>query len=322
MHAVTSSESRCQPRTTCSRWFPSGSLARSTSATPLNDVDVIVVYDAVAHPDCGAAAAAPRPRSITRASRSTACSALRTARSRRPWARIPAQPRGEVLPRRPRRGRRLHGRRDARAGQAGGGLLVPEKRSQDWVRTSPGVPHRRGRAPPGAVGRVSPARPDAEVPWDACERQAHEVARRRGPCPDVPPRRGVAPAGAPAVLLRRWCTKSTGGHGPAGSAARPEPTSTAMPSACCSTTPPATPWKADQRARTPERPNEAACHWRKVFSDISGTRGRLPVRRRRRRTRRALQHRHRGRRSGAGGGTDEPKQPQKPRAQGHRRAQG
>src|SRR3954470_6263287 len=33
---------------------PSGSLARSTQRDPLNDVDVIVVYDADAHPEWGA----------------------------------------------------------------------------------------------------------------------------------------------------------------------------------------------------------------------------------------------------------------------------
>jgi len=117
---------------------PSGSLARSTQRDPLNDVDVIVVYDAAAHPDWGmagesAAGALNHMREqVHRLLGATTGTIAQTVRL--------ASPHNHAV-------KCFLDEPDAEGAftvdampalrQAGGGLLVPEKRSQDWVRTEP-----------------------------------------------------------------------------------------------------------------------------------------------------------------------------------------
>lgn len=117
---------------------PSGSLARSTQRDPLNDVDVIIVYDTAAHPEWGlagesAAAALDHAREqihrLLGATDGTFAQAVRLASPRNHAVKcFLDDPEAEgaftvdAMP---------------ALRQAGGGLLVPEKRSQDWVRTDP-----------------------------------------------------------------------------------------------------------------------------------------------------------------------------------------
>lgn len=117
---------------------PSGSLARSTQRDPLNDVDVIVIYDALAHPEWGAAgesaaAALDHTRAqihrLLGAADGTFAQVVRLATPRNHAVKcfldavdaegaftvdaMPALRHPDV------------------------GLLVPEKRSEDWLRTDP-----------------------------------------------------------------------------------------------------------------------------------------------------------------------------------------
>ena len=81
----------------------SGSLARSTQREPINDVDVIIVFDAEPAPRLGRnRARAPRRRSKYTGKRVNALlgATQRDLREGGP-AREAGQPRGEVLPRRP-----------------------------------------------------------------------------------------------------------------------------------------------------------------------------------------------------------------------------
>jgi hypothetical protein len=117
---------------------PSGSLARSTQRDPLNDVDVIVTYDARAHSEWGvagdsAAGALDHTREqihrLLGATDGTFAQEVRLATPRNHAVKcflddpnVEGAFTVDAMP---------------ALRQAGGGLLVPEKRSANWVRTDP-----------------------------------------------------------------------------------------------------------------------------------------------------------------------------------------
>jgi predicted nucleotidyltransferase len=117
---------------------PSGSLARSTQREPLNDVDVIVVYDANEHPDWGqpgeSAASAldylqKKVKELLGTNGGTVAEEVRLAKARnhsvKCWFNDPEQENAFTVDAMPA------------LRQPGGELLVPEKKSNDWIRTDP-----------------------------------------------------------------------------------------------------------------------------------------------------------------------------------------
>jgi hypothetical protein len=118
--------------------IPSGSLARSTQREPLNDVDVVVLYEAAYHPEWGvdgvsAAAALDHAREqIHRLLGATSGSyeqAVRLASPRNHAIKCflddPEEEGAFTVDAMPA------------LRQPGGELLVPEKESQGWIRTHP-----------------------------------------------------------------------------------------------------------------------------------------------------------------------------------------
>jgi hypothetical protein len=132
---------------------PSGSLARSTQREPINDVDVILVFDAAEHPDWGQPGdsaqdaltyTGQRINTLLGATKGTFAKEVRLARPGNHAVKCflddPDDPDAFTVDAMPA------------IRQPDGVLLVPEKSSRDWIRTHP----------EGLIQRVA----DRQSVWD------------------------------------------------------------------------------------------------------------------------------------------------------------
>jgi hypothetical protein len=116
----------------------SGSLARSTQREPINDVDVIIIFDPADHPDWGqpgdSAASAldylqGKVKELLGTNGGTVAEEVRLAKARnhsvKCWFDDPEIENAFTVDAMPA------------LRQAGGELLVPEKQSSDWIKTNP-----------------------------------------------------------------------------------------------------------------------------------------------------------------------------------------
>jgi hypothetical protein len=126
------------PQAEVAEVVPSGSLARSTQREPLNDVDIIIVYNAEGHPEWGqpgesAASALDHVQTSVKellgANSGTIAKEVRLAKTRnhsvKCWFDDPDSENAFTVDAMPA------------LRQPGGELLVPEKKSSDWIRTNP-----------------------------------------------------------------------------------------------------------------------------------------------------------------------------------------
>jgi hypothetical protein len=117
---------------------PSGSLARGSQKDPIHDVDVIVIYDAAAHPDWGTPGASAgdaldhvqgRVHALLGVSEGTFAKEVRLAQTRnhsvKCWLDDPEDDNAFTVDVTPA------------LRQQGETLLIPEKQSSDWVPTAP-----------------------------------------------------------------------------------------------------------------------------------------------------------------------------------------